>query len=736
MVTVSNLGKNGQLGNQLWQIAAMIGYARKHGEMPFLKEWNCSYSKQDMAQYFPAIELMLCPGEKMAVENTYKEPGFQYQEIPHLPNLDLSGYFQSPLYWKHCEKIIRMYFQPSSKLMENVRLRFTALTLLNPDSQICSIHVRRKDYLNIASHNVVGMPYYEMAMQYVKQSLPDKKVEFAIFSDDIEWCKSNFPAGCSFANTGNNVEDMFLMSLCHHNIIPNSTFSWWASWLNQNPDKIVVAPDRWFNNDYADFKDVYADYMVKLDADGKSSVPVNAKPVKCAVLVYHKNVLEVYPENWINEFQKSIMNQTYKEFDIFEIDYSGHGNRLFPDSHYYSAEKENFVHALITLIEMVKGEYNYIFNTNVDDYYSLDRIEKQIAKLKAGYDVVSSNFQLINDNGSAGTTTQFEGMNIPQELGKGHNVIAHPVVAFKASFFDDFHYNPNEIPAEDMKLWQRSVSKKKYIILPETLLFHRLHKSSLSRSKSHPEQIKKANIGLLLIATNKYKQFVQPLLDGIAKHFVKDSVINVHLFTDSPDTVYKTNDRVQLHIYKIPPYKFPQATLYRYKIFDFFAPYLKEDYLFYMDVDMRIERDILASDICAEGKLTAVRHPGFYYNNGWGSPNTNPKSTAALREVYQKTYYAGGFQGGYAKLYLAAVKLLKSNIEVDENAGVMAEWHDETHWNWLHNYPSNSPTLLHVLTPAFCHLDGVDMQTIDGKGKLDRKIVAINKKHEEVREVV
>lgn len=113
-----------------------------------------------------------------------------------------------------------------------------------------SIHVRRGDY--------VGNPFYvdlghhkheDMSDNYYVRAMamfPNKK--FVVFSDDIEWCKNNpIFKDCEFQH-GTEVEDMNAMANCEHNIIANSSFSWWGAWLNPNPNKIVVAPARWFSD--------------------------------------------------------------------------------------------------------------------------------------------------------------------------------------------------------------------------------------------------------------------------------------------------------------------------------------------------------------------------------------------------------------------------------------------------------------------------------------------------------
>jgi hypothetical protein len=96
---------------------------------------------------------------------------------------------------------------------------------------------------------------------------------FFVFSDDIEWCSRNFHMPhCRFVNIEasrkNPIIDFQLMSLCKHNIIPNSTFSWWAAWLNEHPEKVVVTPNRWFNDESMNTKallDTIPDDWIRVD---------------------------------------------------------------------------------------------------------------------------------------------------------------------------------------------------------------------------------------------------------------------------------------------------------------------------------------------------------------------------------------------------------------------------------------------------------------------------------------
>ncbi|MEG9320819.1 alpha-1,2-fucosyltransferase [Fusobacterium varium] len=132
-----------------------------------------------------------------------------------------------------------------------------------------SIHVRRGDYIgNKVLDGLAPLEYYERALRYIKVKI--KNPVFFIFSDDIEWCKENlkinFPTYYINWNKGEeSFRDMQLMSLCKHNIIPNSSFSWWGAWLNNNPNKIVIAPEIWFRKETGyKYKDIVPETWIKI----------------------------------------------------------------------------------------------------------------------------------------------------------------------------------------------------------------------------------------------------------------------------------------------------------------------------------------------------------------------------------------------------------------------------------------------------------------------------------------
>ena len=160
----------------------------------------------------------------------------------------VNGYWQSPLYFQSIESIIREDFkfpmlQHSSNIDIEEKIKKT---------NSVGIHLRRGDFINSKHHGIHGicsLEYYQSTISYVSNKI-DEAV-FFIFSDDVEWVKENFNFDSrSYYISGNNGTnsyiDMQLMSGCKHNIIANSSFSWWGAWLNTNSDKIIIAPKQWF----------------------------------------------------------------------------------------------------------------------------------------------------------------------------------------------------------------------------------------------------------------------------------------------------------------------------------------------------------------------------------------------------------------------------------------------------------------------------------------------------------
>ncbi|MBB6271534.1 hypothetical protein HDF26_001961 [Pedobacter cryoconitis] len=163
-------------------------------------------------------------------------------------NIYLDGYWQSEQYFNNSVEDIRTHFD-LEYLCEIPELSEISKKIKAVNS--ISIHVRRGDYVTNTNansyHGVCSLDYYEKAIQKMAEN--NSNLEFFVFSDDVDWCKHNLkiPYTHEYISTREDFHDLYLMSLCKHNIIANSSFSWWGAWLNKNLNKTVIAPEKWFS---------------------------------------------------------------------------------------------------------------------------------------------------------------------------------------------------------------------------------------------------------------------------------------------------------------------------------------------------------------------------------------------------------------------------------------------------------------------------------------------------------
>jgi len=194
-------------------------------------------------------------------------------------------------------------------------------------------------------------------------------------------------------------------------------------------------------------------------------------------------------------------------------------------------------------------------------------------------------------------------------------------------------------------------------------------------------------IGILLLATWKYARFIDNTINGIKKHFFKDCDTKIFLHTDS-EFEYGA-DKI-LHLQHKP---WPLITLFRYKTFIDYQNQYDVDYLFYLDIDVDIKRDInkdILSNFCV------IEH--WCYSGRRGTPETNPKSKACIFKHEPLTYVCGGFFGGKKDYFLHMCNLLYSNIVEDYNNNIIAVWHDESH---LNRFVVNNKKDINILHPSY-----------------------------------
>lgn len=216
----------GRLGNQLWQIGATVNYALTHN-MEFAFPHRTA-SEKDWPMMFKNL-----PRTSNQYPSWNQPTDGGYYKIPYSRNLTLRGFFQSYKYIDHPETL-------------NVMKGLIGYENQPPKKGV-AIHVRRGDYVNLKdTFPCLPLDYYKAALKSLLNTksfwiIPSE--DFHIFSDDIEWCKNNFfNPECTFHKTGDPIEDLFEMSRYEHQIIANSSYSYWAAMLNPNPDKIVICP--------------------------------------------------------------------------------------------------------------------------------------------------------------------------------------------------------------------------------------------------------------------------------------------------------------------------------------------------------------------------------------------------------------------------------------------------------------------------------------------------------------
>lgn len=258
MITHKSIGYSGRLGNQMFQYATLKALSLETGFECFLP--NHLTIKPDGAYDFTnnkwieyKLDLLDCfeitsPTSENIFTTTYQEKGFEFDPSIYLihDNTALEGYFQSYKYFDKYEKEIKNEFTFKNSILE--KCKSILIKYPNP----VSIHVRRGDYVNHPGFWTVTPEYLIQALN----SLPSGDYTYLIFSDDIEWCKEVFNDDFIFVEGNNQFEDICLMSLCKHNIISNSSYSWWAAWLNPNYLKTVIAPSNWFT-EYKPLNDLY-----------------------------------------------------------------------------------------------------------------------------------------------------------------------------------------------------------------------------------------------------------------------------------------------------------------------------------------------------------------------------------------------------------------------------------------------------------------------------------------------
>ena len=257
----------GGLGNQIFQIFATISYAIKSkNRFQFLNFTTLGGGSTTVRYtfwetFFSNMKPFLISELPQPI-HVIRENGFPYNELPVREmlnrNIMIYGYFQSYKYFQENYDIIYRILnidKMKNEVLDNINL--SSPEYLDLENTL-SMHFRIGDYKKLQDfHPLATYEYYERSLEYIKSLHPNKEFNILYFCEDcdiddvlsiINKLVNKFPM-YNFTRGLNTLEDwqqMLLMSCCHHNIIANSSFSWWSAYLNSNKDKIVCYPSVWF----------------------------------------------------------------------------------------------------------------------------------------------------------------------------------------------------------------------------------------------------------------------------------------------------------------------------------------------------------------------------------------------------------------------------------------------------------------------------------------------------------
>lgn len=248
MATFSQFGRFGRWGNMLFQFAATMAHSKRMDEsagfpLDAAQDWAIYFEKPlPTTHYFSSDRFF-------AEDAAYRS--FHYQPLPERSNLDLLGYFQSSKYFKGCEEAVREALIPNKRVCGYLGDNADFI-----HDKTVAVHVRRGDYVRKQHHHaLLSEDYYKEAMSHFDDC------KYLVFGEDSEWIEEKFRnmPNCSYVEPVDPIIDMLMMSMCTHNIIANSSLSWWAAWINNNANKRVIAPKQWFGPacTHYDLSDLY-----------------------------------------------------------------------------------------------------------------------------------------------------------------------------------------------------------------------------------------------------------------------------------------------------------------------------------------------------------------------------------------------------------------------------------------------------------------------------------------------
>lgn len=268
MITASWLGYLGQLGNQMYQYASLLGIADKHGYEVVLpgdnreiKDVEQDYTGRKiryglyLLDCFDLSERILTTAElNQSLQYRYHEEHHHFDEnVLNVPdNTGIIGHLETYRYFDHARKTVLEKLRFKKEIRTRAEERFKE----RQGKPVVSLHVRthtRYDNEKFEHHHFLPVEYYQKALSF----FPEQDYNILVFTDNFPWVKENIKGPNIFYNEWDTTVsrpdfvDLCMMTLCDHHIIANSSFSWWGAYLTNKKDQVVVAPSQWFGPKFA-----------------------------------------------------------------------------------------------------------------------------------------------------------------------------------------------------------------------------------------------------------------------------------------------------------------------------------------------------------------------------------------------------------------------------------------------------------------------------------------------------
>ncbi len=244
IATFSQLGYMGELGNQMFQVAATYAYAKRWNKKPVFPEWTCKISGRDYRKIFKnPVDQTLSQDQFQCVRSRFSYDGMMYENMDFTEGgVDFHGYFQSEKYFQDFSEDIKHIFAPTDFIVNYIQQKY--FHILNLENKV-SLQVRTgaRDRNDYDVHAYATESFISKAQEYF-----DVESTFIVFTDNLEATKSILPSDKKyiFIENEHNYIDLFLMASFDNYIVSPSTFGWWGAWLSQNKNSRVTIMKDWF----------------------------------------------------------------------------------------------------------------------------------------------------------------------------------------------------------------------------------------------------------------------------------------------------------------------------------------------------------------------------------------------------------------------------------------------------------------------------------------------------------